>query len=206
MPSKHSLPSAIGRSSTRRRISRWAWRSRRRKSWSISSGARARSRARSRRRSAAEVANEIGDVLIYLLRLSRTLDIDLVAAATGQARAQPREVSGREGEGTRDEVRRFRLSANGRSGGRAFRNDAPDQRRSQAFCGTLARAPSRTDSSITHIEGIRLMKRLVAVFFMLFASAAFAAETPPATRRRRKCPMTPCTCAPERPKPSTSGT
>ena len=28
-----------------------------------------------------EVANEIGDVLIYLLRLSRTLDIDIVAAA-----------------------------------------------------------------------------------------------------------------------------
>jgi NTP pyrophosphatase (non-canonical NTP hydrolase) len=28
-----------------------------------------------------EVANEIGDVLIYLLRLSRTLDIDAVAAA-----------------------------------------------------------------------------------------------------------------------------
>jgi NTP pyrophosphatase (non-canonical NTP hydrolase) len=29
-----------------------------------------------------EVANEIGDVLIYLLRLSRTLDIDIIAAAT----------------------------------------------------------------------------------------------------------------------------
>ena len=28
-----------------------------------------------------EVANEIGDVLIYLMRLSRTLDIDMVAAA-----------------------------------------------------------------------------------------------------------------------------
>src|SRR5262245_61280273 len=28
-----------------------------------------------------EVANEIGDVLIYLLRLSRTLDIDIIAAA-----------------------------------------------------------------------------------------------------------------------------
>jgi NTP pyrophosphatase (non-canonical NTP hydrolase) len=28
-----------------------------------------------------QVANEIGDVLIYLLRLSRTLDIDIVAAA-----------------------------------------------------------------------------------------------------------------------------
>lgn len=28
-----------------------------------------------------EVAKEIGDVLIYLLRLSRTLDIDIVAAA-----------------------------------------------------------------------------------------------------------------------------
>ena len=28
-----------------------------------------------------EVANEIGDVLIYLLRLSRTLDIDILAAA-----------------------------------------------------------------------------------------------------------------------------
>jgi len=28
-----------------------------------------------------EVANEIADVLIYLLRLSRTLDIDVVAAA-----------------------------------------------------------------------------------------------------------------------------
>ena len=27
------------------------------------------------------VANEIGDVLIYLMRLSRTLDIDIVAAA-----------------------------------------------------------------------------------------------------------------------------
>ena len=58
----------------------------------------------------AEVANEIGDVLIYLLRLSRTLDIDAVAAARGQARAQPREVSGREGQGTRDEVRRPRLT------------------------------------------------------------------------------------------------
>jgi len=29
-----------------------------------------------------EVANEIGDVLIYLLRLGRVLDIDIVAAAT----------------------------------------------------------------------------------------------------------------------------
>ena len=29
----------------------------------------------------AEVANEIGDVLIYLLRLGRVLDIDLIAAA-----------------------------------------------------------------------------------------------------------------------------
>jgi dCTP diphosphatase len=29
-----------------------------------------------------EVANEIGDVLIYLLRLARTLDIDIIAAAT----------------------------------------------------------------------------------------------------------------------------
>ena len=28
-----------------------------------------------------QVANEIGDVLIYLMRLSRTLDIDIVAAA-----------------------------------------------------------------------------------------------------------------------------
>jgi NTP pyrophosphatase (non-canonical NTP hydrolase) len=28
-----------------------------------------------------EVGNEIGDVLIYLLRLSRTLDVDIVAAA-----------------------------------------------------------------------------------------------------------------------------
>jgi dCTP diphosphatase len=30
----------------------------------------------------AQVANEIGDVLIYLLRLARVLDIDPVAAAT----------------------------------------------------------------------------------------------------------------------------
>ena len=29
----------------------------------------------------AKVANEIGDVLIYLMRLSRTLEIDIVAAA-----------------------------------------------------------------------------------------------------------------------------
>ena len=29
-----------------------------------------------------QVANEIGDVLIYLLRLSRMLDIDIIAAAT----------------------------------------------------------------------------------------------------------------------------
>jgi NTP pyrophosphatase (non-canonical NTP hydrolase) len=32
-------------------------------------------------RKRAEVANEIGDVLIYLIELSRALDIDLVAAA-----------------------------------------------------------------------------------------------------------------------------
>ena len=38
----------------------------------------------------AEVANEIGDVLIYLLRLSRTLDIDAVAAAQDKL-AQNRE-------------------------------------------------------------------------------------------------------------------
>ena len=32
----------------------------------------------------AMVANEIGDVLIYLVRLARVLDIDLVDAATGK--------------------------------------------------------------------------------------------------------------------------
>ena len=90
MPSTHSSPSAIGRSSTRRRTSRWAWPSKRRKSWSTSSGARARSRARFRREKRTEVANEIGDVLIYLLRLSRTLDIDIVAAARDKL-AQNRE-------------------------------------------------------------------------------------------------------------------
>lgn len=42
------------------------------------SGEESRALAREKR---DEVANEIGDVLIYLLRLSRTLDIDIVAAA-----------------------------------------------------------------------------------------------------------------------------
>ena len=37
-----------------------------------------------------EVANEIGDVLIYLLRLGRVLDIDVIAAAAGKL-AQNRE-------------------------------------------------------------------------------------------------------------------
>src|SRR5881396_1419476 len=32
----------------------------------------------------AMVANEIGDVLIYLVRLARVLDIDLIDAATGK--------------------------------------------------------------------------------------------------------------------------
>jgi NTP pyrophosphatase (non-canonical NTP hydrolase) len=38
----------------------------------------------------ASVASEIGDVLIYLVRLARVLDIDLVDAATGKL-AQNRE-------------------------------------------------------------------------------------------------------------------
>ena len=35
-------------------------------------------------RKRAEVANEIGDVLIYLLELGRSLDIDIVAAASAK--------------------------------------------------------------------------------------------------------------------------
>lgn len=35
-------------------------------------------------RKRAEVANEIGDVLIYLLELGRSLDIDIVAAANAK--------------------------------------------------------------------------------------------------------------------------
>ena len=43
------------------------------------------------------------------LELGRALDIDVIAAR-GQARHQPREISGREGQGPRDEVRRSRLT------------------------------------------------------------------------------------------------
>ena len=42
------------------------------------SGEESRALTREKR---GEVANEIGDVLIYLLRLSRTLDIDAITAA-----------------------------------------------------------------------------------------------------------------------------
>ena len=108
------VPNAIGRSSTRRRISRWAWPSRRRNHGALPVvlGRGVRALTPQKR---DEVANEIGDVLIYLLRLSRTLDIDS-SPQRGQARAQPPEVSGRQGQRTRDEVRRLRLTRSRRSG------------------------------------------------------------------------------------------
>ena len=52
----------------------------------------------------AEVELEIADVLLFLLRLCDKLDVDPIAAAAEEARAQPPEVPGGEGEGQGDEV------------------------------------------------------------------------------------------------------
>ena len=75
----------------------------------------------------AEVANEIGDVLLYLLGLGRTLDIDIIAAARDKLVAHSRKVPDREGEGARDEVRRSRLTVH--------RPDGTERRRKRPRSG-----------------------------------------------------------------------
>ncbi len=62
-------------------------------------------------RKRAEVANEIGDVLIYLLELGRSLDIDIVAAASAKLEINREKYPVDKAQGAGDEVRRPRLTA-----------------------------------------------------------------------------------------------
>ena len=140
----------------------------------------------------AQVANEIGDVLIYLLRLG--------ARSTSMSWPRRRTSSRRTARNIRSRRRRDARRSTSISTDRAaaLQNHDPDQSR-HAFPWHIG---ARSPGAGAYLEGDCSMKSIAAVLMTLWrASPSRRKRRPPCNR-----PTTPCTCTPAPPKPPTSGT